>query len=67
MASVRIHAPGTTFGPCAGSCGHADCQKDKRMAKALCSDCGKEIGFESEFYISSHNLTHANCTEDTFR
>lgn len=75
MAAGRLPAPGTEFGPCivptpdgkgSDACGHTDCAATRAEAATICRFCGKEIGYETRFYIESdtRQLVHADCLED---
>ena len=50
MASSRLSAPGTEYGPCNTVCDHTDCMTTRGMAEASCSICGKKIDYEVSFY-----------------
>lgn len=45
MAYTVIPAPGTSTGPCAISCAHADCAEHRRLAATPCAICGEALGY----------------------
>ncbi|MBA7713010.1 hypothetical protein ES703_122005 [subsurface metagenome] len=66
MASGSISAPGTEYGPCAGTCTHTDCAESRRQAETPCAICGESIGYDRQFYQRDNwtVLTHAACTAE---
>lgn len=62
MGSIRVPKPGTQYGPCPGACEHTDCRASRMDSKMLCTICGKEIGYEVEFYNDGPGTQkHAAC------
>jgi hypothetical protein len=82
MAAGVLPKPGTQYGPCdaSASCGHADCAETVRESMAVCTICGRPIGYGTRFYQVRepdervHPLTdtagapywlqHATCAEE---
>ena len=70
MAATSLRAPGTEFGPCEDACCHVDCASTRGMAAALCVYCGREIGYETRFYIegglakTGASFSHMTCAMD---
>jgi hypothetical protein len=54
MGWIMLSKPGTEYGPCKKlNCGHKDCAATRAEAVTPCRWCGKEIGYETKFYIES--------------
>lgn len=73
MASAFISRPGTKCGPCKNEqCGHIDCAESRRMAAAVCSICGKPIGYmrmfndRRESRDNPEDLVHRACLEEEY-
>jgi len=59
-----LSKPGNKYGPCEGECEHTDCAQTRKMAKARCSICGEEIGYDVKYYMrdaEKNDLVHAVC------
>ena len=69
MAAGALPAPGKIvrgieIGPCVESCAHTDCKQTRTQASALCTTCGKPIGYETLFYQHPDRmLENASCAE----
>lgn len=62
MSAIRIPKPGSEFGPCETPCSHTDCGASRREAAALCTICGKPIGFDVLHYNDGPGQSkHWNC------
>jgi len=64
MAPGTLPRPGTTYGPCEGTCAHTDCAATRRMATSACPHCGQPIGYDALFYMTDAGTAHARCEED---
>ena len=62
MSSIRIPKPGTEYGPCIKKCVHTDCRASRIEATRLCLICGKEIGYDVDYYNDGPDaVKHAAC------
>jgi hypothetical protein len=50
-----------TLAPCKSPCNHEDCADSKAFVKRLCSLCGKEIGFDTKYFVRGDDPVHAVC------
>ena len=61
MSVTMIPTPGTTGGPCRGSCNHAKCHTMRAMADERCHHCGVRFGFGSK--ITGEPPLHLRCAQ----
>ena len=60
MASSFLSRPGKKFGPCPFGCTHLDCKASRQTANCLCRFCGKQIGYENDFFDEWTDQTEAD-------
>ena len=61
MSVVIIPTPGTTGGPCRGSCNHTKCHTMRAMADERCGHCGVSFGFGTK--ITGEPPLHLRCAQ----
>lgn len=59
--TLKVWVPGSEYGPCAKSCGHAWCWKLKRMAADQCIHCKQPIGFGNNYQEAEAGRSHVQC------
>ena len=64
MAAGLLPKPGTTVGPCAIPCKHADCADTRARAATKCLYCQKKVGYAVRVYFHGDYTVHARCHED---
>jgi hypothetical protein len=64
MAAGVLPKPGTTAGPCKGSCKHVDCADTRERAASKCLYCRLEVGFGVRIYQHGDYTVHARCHEE---
>jgi hypothetical protein len=61
MSVVIVPTPGTTGGPCRGSCDHAKCHALRAVADERCHHCGVRFGFGTR--ITGEPPMHLRCAQ----
>ena len=61
MSVVIVPTPGTTGGPCRGSCNHSKCHALRAVADERCHHCGVRFGFGTR--ITGEPPMHLRCAQ----
>jgi hypothetical protein len=61
MSIVIVSTPGTSDGPCRGSCDHRKCHLLREIAHERCNHCGGILGFGTK--ITGEPSMHLRCAQ----